>query len=612
MGLLKPIFLQIFILVLILSPYSSIAQFQQLPTPIQAPQKSDSFANKRIKAEPLTLPFWDDFSGPQLDTNKWISEGATQSTTVANAAPTIGTLLLDGIDEAGRPYSTVQFEQGLTDRITSFPIDLSGLSTSEANSVFLSFFWQPGGKAEMPDPNDFLSLQFLDQDSLWVNVWEKSGGLTAEEFFFTQETIKLLPKFLHEEFQFRFQIQGRSSGPFDSWILDYVFLHKNRTETDISFPDRALTLSNSRPFEKYSAIPLFVVKKAPDTFWNTTSNEFKNLDNSFRAMEYTIEIREKANQNVVKTINSNTPFNPVPVGQERRTFGSNTISNVPLPDEEMDYELISYLVTGDGLLNGVENGIPITYPEVDFRINDTVRTTLPIRDFLAYDDGSVDYSAGINQRSGMLAVRYEVSSTVYLKGISINFTNFTQLGGVIDLMVWKELEEEPIFKKEVFIPTKTSLNEFAYFEVDQNVAIDGSFYIGFTQFTNDFLYVGLDKTYDNGGEIFFNATGSWVQNETVEGSLMMRAHLLETPPFESESEASVPLKIYPNPVVGSLLIEGKVDTINVYDPMGRNIILPISDYDKGKNVNFEGMQRGIYVVKTTIGKEQKSFRILVK
>ncbi|MCR9017369.1 T9SS type A sorting domain-containing protein [Aquiflexum gelatinilyticum] len=612
MGLLKPIFLQIFILVLILSPYSSIAQFQQLPTPIQAPQKSDSFANKRIKAERLTLPFWDDFSGPQLDTNKWISEGATQSTTVANAAPTIGTLLLDGIDEAGRPYSTVQFEQGLTDKITSFPIDLSGLSTSEANSVYLSFFWQPGGKAEMPDPNDFLSLQFLDQDSLWVNVWEKSGGLTAEEFFFTQETIKVLPKFLHDKFQFRFQIQGRSSGPFDSWILDYVFLHKNRTETDLSFPDRALTLSNSRPFEKYSAIPLFILQKDQDTFWNTTSNEFKNLDNGFRAMEYTFEIREKANQNVVKTINSNTPFNPVPVGQERRTFGSNTISNVPLPDEEMDYELISYLVTGDGLLNGVENGIPITYPEVDFRINDTVRTTLPIRDFLAYDDGSVDYSAGINQRSGMLAVRYEVSSTVYLKGISINFTNFTQLGGVIDLMVWKELEEEPIFKKEVFIPTKTSLNEFAYFEVDQNVAIDGSFYIGFTQFTNDFLYVGLDKTYDNGGEIFFNATGSWVQNETVEGSLMIRAHLLGTPPFESESEASVPLKIYPNPVVGSLLIEGKVDTINVYDPMGRNIILPISDYDKGKNVNFEGMQSGIYVVKTTIGKEQKSFRILVK
>jgi hypothetical protein len=59
-------------------------------------------------------------------------------------------------------------------------------------------------------------------------------------------------------------------------------------------------------------------------------------------------------------------------------------------------------------LGGIENGIPVTYPEVDFRINDTVRTIVPIRDFLAYDNGSVDYSAGINQRSGMLAVRYEV------------------------------------------------------------------------------------------------------------------------------------------------------------------------------------------------------------
>ncbi|MCH6200481.1 T9SS type A sorting domain-containing protein [Aquiflexum sp. LQ15W] len=612
MGLLRSIPLQVIALALILSPYSSIAQFQQLPTPTQSVNKTQNQRNYRTQERPLTLPFWDDFSGIQIDTNKWVSEGATLSTTVANAAPSIGTLLLDGIDEKGRPYSTVQFEQGFTDRITSLPINLSELSLAEANSVYLSFYWQPGGKAEMPDSNDNILLQFLDKDSLWVNVWEQSGGLAAEEFFFTPQIIQLLPEFLHDGFQFRFQIQGRSSGPFDSWILDYVYLNKNRSLTDLSFPDRALTVSNSRPFEKYAAIPLFLLKKDADLAWESTSNEFKNLDRGFRAMEYSFEIREKENQTLVKSINSNTPFNPVPIAQERRTFTSNLIFEVPLPEEEMDYEIVSYLVTGDGLLSGVENGVNVTYPEVDFRINDTVRTVIPMRDFLAYDDGSVDYSAGINQRSGMLAVRYEVSSSVYLKGISINFTNFTQLGGVIDLMVWKELEEAPIYKKEVFIPTKESLNEFGYFEIDQNIEINGTFYIGFTQFTNDFLYVGLDKTYDNGSEIFFNATGSWVQNETVEGSLMMRAHLLETPPFENESEATIPLKIYPNPVLGLLVIEGKIDAINIYDPMGRNIILPITDNEKGKSVNFEGMQRGIYVIKTTINKDQKSFRIVVK
>jgi hypothetical protein len=179
-------------------------------------------------------------------------------------------------------------------------------------------------------------------------------------------------------------------------------------------------------------------------------------------------------------------------------------------------------------------------------------------------------------------------------------------------MVWTDLEQEPVYKKEVFIPTKNSLNEFAYFEIGQNVEINGVFYIGFTQFTNDFLYVGLDKSYDNGEEIFYNATGSWVQNETVEGSLMMRAHLTETAPFEAEAEASISLRIFPNPVEGTLFIEGEIDNVTIYDPMGRNIILPISENDKGKIVNFEGMQMGIYVIKTSIGKEQKSFRILVK
>lgn len=612
MGLVKTITFTVIALALFLSPLYAIAQFVQLPTPVTPQKPTSKSSNLRIQSDPLNLPFWDDFSNLQLDTNKWIGEGVTISTTVANAAPSIGTLILDGIDEAGRPYSNVQFEQGFTDRITSKPINLSGLNPLEANSVYLSFFWQSGGKAEIPDPNDNILLQFLDQDSLWVNVWEQSGGLTAEEFFFTPQAIKVLPKYLHEGFQFRFQIQGRRSGPFDSWLLDYVFLHKNRNESDLSFPDRALTLANSRPFKKHAAIPLFLFKKDPNLIWNTVSNEFKNLDKGFRAMEYSFEIREKESQVLVKSINRNTPFNPVPVAQERRAFTSYQIVEVPIAEEEMDYQLVSYLVTGDGLLRGIENGIAVTYPEVDFRKNDTVRTNLPIRDFFAYDDGSVDYSAGINQRSGMLAVRYEVNSTVYLKGVSINFTNFTQLGGVIDLMVWKELDQDPIYKKEVFIPTKDELNDFGYFEIDQNVEINGTFYIGFTQFTNDFLYVGLDKTFDNGEEIFFNATGSWVQNETVEGSLMMRAHLLETPPFESESEASAELKVFPNPVLDLLFIEGNVSTVNIYDPMGRNIILPISENEKGKSVNFEGMQRGIYVLKTTFGEEQKSFRILVK
>ncbi|WP_373494623.1 T9SS type A sorting domain-containing protein [Aquiflexum sp.] len=599
-------------LVLSMAPMLAYGQFQQLPTPVWENTKISSETSNRIMEGPLSLPLWDDFSRAGIDTTKWISEGATQSFTVGNSAPTLGVALLDGVDQSGRPYSNVQFEQGFTDRITSLPIDLSAIPSEESNTVYLSFFWQAGGKGELPDPNDEISLQFIDSDGFWLPVWEKSGGLIAEQFFFTQEIIQVHPAFHHEAFQFRFQIRGRSSGPFDSWLLDYVYLNKNRTPSDINFQDRSLTELNARPFDKYTAIPLIVLQKNPEGFWKNTGNEFKNLSNTFRAMEYSIEIRG-ADRSLIKSINSNTPFNPVPTAQERRSFTGNPISDIPIPEVETDYELITYLITGDDVLTVQENGQSVSYPDIDFRINDTVRTTIPIRDYLAYDDGSVDYSAGINQRSGMLATRYEVDGPFFLKGISINFTNFSQIGRVIDLTVWTDLGEDPVYVKEVFIPAKNELNEFAYFEIDKNISLDGTFYIGFSQFTNDFVYVGLDKTYDNGQEIFFNVVGAWVQNETVEGSLMMRPHFTLTAPAETDSEGSIPFKVYPNPVSERLYVEGDFESFEIFDPMGRNLSLPIEDYEKGKIINFAGQQKGIYLLKTLSDqKEQKSIRILVK
>lgn len=595
---------------LTLGPLKVLAQFSQLPTPINGTKKQTS--HLRIQQDPLQLPFWDDFSGNGLDTAKWEIRGATQSHTVGNEAPTFGVVLLDGTDENGRPYSTTQLDQGETDQITSKAIDLSSIAPAEANSVYISFYWQAGGKAEMPDAADGISLDFLDADGIWVTVWEQSGGLTAEQLFFTQELIQVRPEFHHAAFQFKFKINGRKSGPFDSWILDYVFLHKNRNQNDLFKPDRALTMTNGRPFGKYSAVPLFLLKRKPESFWNNTGNEFKNLSNIFRAMEYSFEIREKESQVLIKNINGNTPFNPVPTAQERRGFSSNPIQDVALLDEENDYELVSYLVTGDGFLQGIENGQPVSYPSVDFRVNDTVRTMLPIRDFLAYDDGKVDYSAGINQRSGMLAVRYEVEGPAFLKGISINFTNFAQVNSVVDINVWRDLTQTPIYSKEVIIPNKGALENFAYFELDRNVDASGIFYIGFTQFTNDFVHVGLDKTYDNGEEIFFNVAGAWQQNDRVQGSLMIRPHLSPTPIVQDDADAAIAIKAYPNPVTGPLNLTGDFDGFEVFDPMGRRINLPVSDTEEGKIINFENLQMGVYVIKASKGKQIHTFRILVK
>jgi hypothetical protein len=198
-----------------------------------------------------------------------------------------------------------------------------------------------------------------------------------------------------------------------------------------------------------------------------------------------------------------------------------------------------------------------------------------VRDFLAYDNGSVDYSAGINQTSGMLAVRYEAEGEAYVSGVSINFTNYLHRGNALELMIWDSLGRQPIYKEEVLIPDTETLDEFGFFPIDSAIRVSGSFYVGFTQFTNDFIYVGLDKSIDNGDEIFFNVYGTWEQNLSVAGSLMIRPHLTNTDPSPPNENGREEVRMYPNPVSQKLVIEGEADQIQVFDCL---CIMPLFHY----------------------------------
>ncbi|MFD2037460.1 T9SS C-terminal target domain-containing protein [Belliella marina] len=595
-----------------ISVVDSFGQFQQLPTPKKIAEGNKISARQADEVK-ITIPFWDDFSSPEISNSLWINKGVTHSFTVANLPPSLGVAVFDGIGVDGRPYETNPISQGITDELTSRPFDLTELSEAERETVFFSFFWQAGGKSEIPDSNDRISLQFLNANGDWIDIWNQTGALEAEQFFFTQETIQVTEEYLHDAFQFRFQTRGRASGPFDTWLVDYVYLDKNRVAGNKNFIDRTLTGINSPAFEKYSAIPLSELQTNAENYLGTTGNEFNNLENRFRAMEFTVELRDKQSQELVLKINNNTPINPVPLALERRQFTSNPINDLPIPEEETEWELVTYLSSGDGPLFQIVDGDSLFFPEVDFRKNDTARTTIVMRDYFAYDNGSLDYSAGINQWSGMLAVRYEKTQDAYIKGVSINFSNFTQFGRGVDIMVWNDLDEDPVYVKETVIPNKEEAKEFSYFEIDENILLNDVFYVGFMQFTNDFIYVGLDKSRNNGEEIFYNIAGTWQQNEAVSGSLMIRPHLSETPPVE-DAEINLPEKIliYPNPVTDYLRIEGTFELLKVMDPYGRSIKIDIEDAEKGKILNFAGAMSGLYIINVLEQGEPKSYRILVK
>lgn len=587
---------------------AQFVEFASVPSKKYAPAETGQFEARTQNTN--QIPFWDDFS-TGIDTLKWIVQGSSYTETIGLNAPSIGMILFDGSDSNGKPYSFSISEQGESDSLISKPFDLTGIPASEKESLFLSFFWQAGGRAELPDENDRLSLEILNEEGNWLPIWRKQGGDNTNRDVFAQEIIKIIPQWQHAGFQFRFISDGRKSGPFDSWLIDYVYLNTNRTESDLTYPDRSLTRINNLRFGDFGAFPQVLLEGNQTENWSLIQNEFLNLEDRFRAMEYSITI-EETGTGLVIPINSDTPFNPVPNALERRIFQSNEITELAVPTKESILRITTFLTSGDELLFEVNQGDTTFFESVNYKLNDSVSTTFPLLDFFAYDNGSADYAAGINQRSGMLAVKYDSPEEVYIKGISVNFTNPNQVDQAIDLMIWKELDKDPIFTRQELIAYPAVGEDFLYFSLDTNIRVSGEFYIGFTQFTDDFIHVGLDKSNDQGNKIFYNVAGAWALNEEVAGSLMIRPHVSIAEPFEESEVPNNLLRIYPNPSQGILNVEGEFSQLRIFDSFGREIFPQRELTSQGEIVNFISNKPGIYLLSIVTEAGPESFRILVK
>lgn len=587
---------------------AQFVEFSTVPSKKYTPTETGLFGARTQNAN--QIPFWDDFS-TGIDTLKWIVQGSCYTETIGLNAPSIGMILLDGVDVNGKPYSFSIQDQGESDYLISKPFDLTSIPEVEKESLFLSFFWQAGGRAELPDENDRLSFEILNEEGNWVPIWRKQGGDFANRDKFSQEIIRILPQWQHAGFQFRFVSDGRKSGPFDSWLIDYVYLNTGRTETNLTYPDRSLTRINNLRLGDFGAFPQALLEGNQPPNWSFIQNEFLNLENRFRAMEYSITI-EETDTGLIIPINTNTPFNPVPNALERRIFQSREFSELAVPKNETTLKITTTLTSGDKPLFVVNQGDTTFFENVNFRDNDSVSTYFPLLDFFSYDNGSADYAAGINQRSGMLAVKYDSPAEVYIKGISVNFTNPNQVDQAIDVMIWKELERDPIFARQELIASPAAGEDFLYFLLDTNIRVSGEFYIGYTQFTDDFIHVGLDKTNDQGDKIFYNVAGAWAQNEEVAGSLMIRPHVSLAAPFAESEVPGNSLRIYPNPSQGILNIEGRFSQLRIFDSFGREIFPQRELTSQGEIVNFISNKPGIYLLSIVTEAGPESFRILVK
>lgn len=606
---------------------------------------------------PLTLPFFEDFSKPfqeiYADTNRWEdSYSVWVNDGMAIRPPTINVATFDGLDSAGRAYSSNDILlTGYADNLTSRPIEMgeSAVAIAERPSVYLSFFYQWQGNVEAPDEKDFLELEFRTaEDNGWVSVMTIFPKEEADPARFYDTILQVSgDEYFHDGFQFRFRSYGRLSGPYDTWHLDYIYLNKGRDINDLSFPDRAMVSQLGPLFGAYRAIPrnhfFSNDQLTPPTF------EIRNMKNveasiNFRTQGFfsSTNFETGTTNTHEEVISKATPINitdNVLYANEHRAVRMDTLPDInntqQFPaDPGIDSTLVRLTIalqTGDNIpFNKVapiepdstgdytENYIPI-----QFTTNDTISADYVLSSYYAYDDGVAEYAAGLIGPGNLVAYAFEIDTSYTLKqdtlvGFDIYFPPYAITSNqTVDFFIYHDDNGMP-GELWLRIPSKRVLrkgiNEYQRIEFLPALLIDEKrFYIGWREPVAGDVVVGLDISNDTGEKIFVNTTGSWYQNEDVIGSLMLR------PVFGSgivDVRVDVDDKeevnsLYPNPTTGVFFIEGNIRDLKIISLTGEPVSFRSITRGERTEIRLDTDTQGMYLLRYYEGHTLRSRKIIL-
>ena len=154
-------------------------------------------ARELQKIAPVKLPFFDDFREATVfpDTSLWLDNEAYINYDFGKFSANRGVATLDVIDAEGYVYDHASEFPFVADRLTSKPIRLDSIfepvpaPIAPADSVYLSFYYQPQGRGDAPQPADSLILEFgtYGQDSLFTGI--DSILIPASEYIGENDTI---------------------------------------------------------------------------------------------------------------------------------------------------------------------------------------------------------------------------------------------------------------------------------------------------------------------------------------------------------------------------------------------------------------------------------------
>ena len=145
---------------------TSQAVAQEILTPFKG--SSEKAPVRRGVAEARFLPFFDDFSHSNVypDSTKWTDNNVLVNDGFPLCPPNRNGATFDVLDADGRVYNYAISNAFVAEYLTSVRIRLDSIMEPEpraltpADSVYLSFYYQPQGNGNSPETQDSLVLQF--------------------------------------------------------------------------------------------------------------------------------------------------------------------------------------------------------------------------------------------------------------------------------------------------------------------------------------------------------------------------------------------------------------------------------------------------------------------
>lgn len=557
--------------------------------------------------EMLGLPFFEDFSTSNVvpDPAKWADENAFVNNSFGFEPVSIGVATLDAIDANGEVYSVNNLPVS-SDVLTSQPFDLSPYKVSK-EPVAISFFYQAGGKGEVPEKTDSLMLEFFYvSDSAWIKFWDVSTD-TVSEF---RHIVRTIPDtFYQAGFQFRFRnITSMSPNEVtggdgalsnaDCWNIDYIMMNTRPAAehfviddiTEVDIPRELLDYYESVPWTHLNSAQSITRNSMRFLIRNLNPGDSTNVGRSYYVHDLQTGTKEYYDQLFSKSppLSLQTWYDPFFAPFTRNDNSA-----------EGALEVVSYLIT----------------PAADLKQNDTARLVLNFKNYYAYDDGSPEYGFGISGESttgALLACRFRTFQEDTLQGLQMLFNktrNHANSDLGFQLCVWKDEGGLPgqllYISPETFTPGDElqfgGFNTYM-FDEDANLFItDTSFFAGWKQSTEEFLNLGYDVNRNNLARTFVNISGDWFNpgNSLIPGTPMIRAvfgsrQIATGDPDIPGGEKSV--ELFPNPASDILHIRTNGFTlshIRMIDLQGR--VLLNEDGDRHE-IDVTSLPAGMYLL----------------